>query len=230
MKHLFFLFLPLLLMAQDYTFSGGKDNVVQIIAGKILTKAYKRLNIDIKTVFVQAEESLQNSNNGKVDGEIARIKKIDQLYPNLRLVPVPLAKVEAYAYSRKKYIDIQNWEDLKSYKLAIVKGTKFIEKGTKGIAKEYASSFEEAFDKLNAQEIDVVVVPKKAAIRLMIRDKYCDIHAASEPLKTLDLYHFVHKKNEHLIAKITPVLEKMKDSGEIEYIKKSYLRSLTSVY
>ena len=230
MKHLLLYILPFLLMAEDYTFSGAKENVVQIISGKILKKAYKDINLDINAIYVQAEESLQNSNTGEVDGELARIKHINKLYPNLMLVPVPLVKVEAYAYSRKRYIDIKKWEDLKSYRLAIVKGTKFIEKGTKGISKEYTDTFEEAFDKLNAHETDVVVMPKKAAIRLMLRDEYCDIHAASGVLKSLDLYHFVHKKNKHLIPLITPVLQKMKESGEISYIHKSYLRSLTSIY
>jgi len=230
MKQLFLLFSPLILLAQSYTFSGADENVVQIMAGKILTKAYKDINIDIETVFVQAEASLQSSNNGERDGELARIKTIDTLYPNLSLVPVPLVKVEAIAFSRKRYIDIKEWEDLKSYRLVIVRGTKFIEKATKGISKRYTDTFKEAFDKLNAQETDVVVIPNKAAIRLMLRDEYCHIHAVSGVLKGLDLYHFVHKKNKHLIPLITPVLKKMKESGEIAYIQKSYLRSLTSSY
>ena len=93
--------------------------------------------------------------------------------------------------------------------------------------KDYVSTFIQAFDALKDDKTDLIVVPKKAAIRLCLRAQYKDIKRISPVLKKLKLYHFVHAKNTHLIAKILPILEQMKKSGEINYIEKSYLRSLT---
>ena len=50
----------------------------------------------------------------------------------------------------------------------------------------------------------------------------------SSTLEKQKLYHFVHKKNSHLIPIITPVLKKMEQSGEIAYIRNAFLRKLNS--
>lgn len=230
MKQLFLLFLPFLLFAQNYTFSGGHENIAQAIAGKVLRKAYLRANIPIKTIFIAPEESLQRSNSGEIDGELARINTLPELYANLMIVPVPLVYVEAVAFSNNTKIKIQKWEDLKNYSFTIVKGTKFIEKNTKNLKKDFVLNFSEAFSKLRKKETEIIVIPKKAAIGLSLKMHECNIEAVSPVLKRLKLYHFVHKKNAHLIPIISPILKRMKDSGEIEYLGKAYLRSITNVY
>jgi len=77
MKHILFilLILGLSLEAKSYIISGGKNNVVQIIASKILIIAYKRAGHDMHPIFLPLEQSLKLSNSGKSDGEMARIKK-----------------------------------------------------------------------------------------------------------------------------------------------------------
>jgi len=226
MKQLLLMIFPFVLLAQTYTFSGPAENVVQSVSGIILKKAYDRANISVNIIFQQAEASLQASNAGETDGEIARIKKIAKLYPNLRIVPVELTFVVAVAFSKDDTIKISKWSDLQDFDITIVKGTKFIEKGTKGFKKKLALGFKEAFDKLNENTTQIVVIPKKAAVKMMLRDKYCEIKSVSPVLQRLSLYHFVHKKNAHLIPIIQPILQKMKDSGEIKYINSSYLRTI----
>lgn len=227
MKHILILLLPFILEARVYTFSGGENNTVMLIASKVLQKAYERAGIETKPLFLTLEESLQRSNSGRTDGELARIKNITRLYPNLRQVPVEIVAVEAIAFSKNSDLDIKKWSDLQGHKLTIVKGTKFIERGTKDIPKQTARTFEEAFRSLHKDETEIVVVPKLAGLSLSYANKYKDIRPVSSALQRLPLYHFVHKKNSHLIPIITPILQDMKESGEIEYIRQSYLRSIT---
>ena len=227
MKQVFLLLFPFLLLAQTYTFSYANENVAMAIASKILIKAYERANISIQVISFSSERSLNASNSGQVDGEVARIADISKLYPNLVQVPVSLVDVEAVAFSKTPNLYISKWDDLKKYDFTIIKGTKFIEKSTQAYDKDYVSTFIQAFDALKDDKTDLIVVPKKAAIRLCLRAQYKDIKRISPVLKKLKLYHFVHAKNTHLIAKILPILEQMKKSGEINYIEKSYLRSLT---
>ena len=204
--------------------------MAHIISSKILIKAYNKANIHIEPLFIGLEESLQHSNTGKTDGEFARINKITELYPNLRKVPVPIFSVQAIAFSKDSSITINNWNDLGNYKLTIVMGAKFIETGTQGIDKNYALSFEEALDQLHAGKAEVIVIPKLAGINLIYKKKYHDIKAVSNSLKTLKLYHFVHKKNIHLIPIITPILREMEQSGEIAFIRKSQLLKATKKF
>jgi polar amino acid transport system substrate-binding protein len=229
MKIVFILLIScvLILEARVYTFSGGEDNTVMLIASKVLLKAYSKAGIEIKPLFLTLEESLQRSNSGRTDGELARIEKITRLYPNLRQVPVEIVAVEAIAFSKNSSLHIKNWSDLRGHNITIVQGTKFIEQGTKGIAKQTALTFEEAFDALHKDKTEIVVVPKLAGLHLSYANAYQDIKPVSSALQRLPLYHFVHKKNIHLIPVITPVLDEMKKSGEIDYIHHSYLRSIT---
>jgi len=229
MKLIFILltFLPLILNARVYTFSGGENNTVMLIASKVLQKAYAQADIEMEPLFLSLEESLQRSNSGQTDGELARIEKITQLYPNLRQVPVEIVVVEAIAFSKNSSLNIKKWSDLDGHRVTIVKGAKFIERGTKDIPKKIALTFEEAFTSLQNDETEIVVVPKLAGLSLSYANKYKDIKPVSSALRRLPLYHFVHKKNIHLIPIITPILQKMKKSGEIDYIRQSYLRSIT---
>lgn len=228
MKQFLLLCLPLFLFAQTYTFSGVHDNVVQIVAGKVLQKAYASAGISTHIIYQQAETSLQESNLGKNDGQLARIKNISKDYPNLVIMNVPLATVKAVAYSNNPRIRIENWNDLRAYKFSVVKGAKFIENATQGYQKKELQSFAQALKELHEGKTEVIVIPKKAAVKLILENDYKDIHVVSPVLKTLKLYHCVHKKNAHLVPIITPTLQQMKESGEIEHIRNSYLRSLTN--
>ena len=227
MKYLLFILLLIsTIHAKTYKFSGGEGNTVQLVSAKILQSAYKKANIQMEPVFLQLEESLQYSNSGLTDGELSRIKNISDIYPNLVIVPVPLITVTAVAFSKKKNIKITKWGDLKNYDFTIVKGTKFIEKATKDINKTLSTSFKNAFKDLQTGKTEIVVVPKLSGLKVNVENAYNDIHIVSNALKSLKLYHFVNKKNTHLIPIITPILRTMKDSGEFEYWRKSYLNGI----
>ena len=221
-----FLFL-LPLAAHTYVFSGGKNNVVQMTASKILIKAYARANIKIEPLFISLEESLQRSNAGITDGELARIKGITKLYPNLIRVPVCITSVEAMAFSKTNTIYIHNWHDLEGQNFTIVKGAKFIENATKMMHKDHVTSIQQAFNNLEDGTTDIIVIPKKTAIRMILKKEFKNIKPISEVLEKQDLYHFVYKKNAYLIPIITPILQRMQDNGEIKYMNSAFLRGVT---
>lgn len=214
---------PLLLNAESYTFSGGKNNLAHIIASEVLVRAYQKADINIKPLFLNLQESLKRSNDGDTDGEIARISSITQFAHNLYKVPVTIASVDAVAFSKNTSLSINNWSDLRGHKISIVKGAKFIETGTKGFDRTFVETFEDALELLQSDQTEIIVIPKLASINLIYQKKYHDIKAVSSSLKRLKLYHFVHMKNRHLIPIITPILHEMKKSGEIEFIRRTEL-------
>ena len=221
------LLLHALLLAESYTFSGGDNNTAHTIATKILTKVYARAKIDVSFHFGNLQESLEKSDAGFYDGEISRIELIGKKYPNLLIVPVSTIDIEAVAFSKDKTVKIHSFEELKDKKFAIVRGAKFIEYSTKGMNKVYKKSFKAAMKSLEENEVDIIVISKLAGLTIVYEEKYRDIHLVSDILQSLKLYHFVHKKNAHLIPIITPILQKMQKSGELKYMKQSYLRRFT---
>jgi len=218
---------PIQTNAESYTFSGGKNNFAHSIAAEILIKAYKKANIDVTPLFLTLQESLERSNSGKTDGELARISAITKFSPNLKKVPVSIISINAVAFSKNKSLFINNWNDLKDHNLTIVKGAKFIEMETKDIDRNFVATLEEALLVLESGQTEIIVIPKLASINLIYQNKYNDIKAVSNSLKTLKLYHFVHSKNAHLIPIITPVLQDMEKSGEIDFIRKAELIKAT---
>lgn len=224
MKFIFILMLlPILAQADSYTFSGGANNLAHKIASEILTKAYNRSGITIKPLFLTLADSLQQSNTGITDGEFARIASITRFAPNLRQVPVSIIQVQAVAYSKNKSLVINNWEDLRGHKIVIVKGAKFIEMGTANIERVLVPTFEDALELLEQDKTEIIVIPKLAGINLIYKKKYHHIKNISNSLQTIKLYHFVHKKNSHLIPVILPVLKEMEKSGEIAFMRKAHL-------
>jgi len=214
---------PLVLNAESYTFSGGKNNLVHQIGAKVLVKAYKKANLHMTPLFLTLQESLQRSNAGDTDGEIARISAITLFSPNLNKVPVSIISVDAVAFSKNTSLFINNWNDLRGHKLTIVRGVKFIETETTEIDRNFVETHEDALQLLQTNQTEIIVIPKLASINIIYQKKYHHIKPISKSLKRLKLYHFVHKKNLHLIPIITPILQEMKKSGEIEFIRRTEL-------
>ena len=213
--------------AKIYVFSGGKNTVGQFIASEILTKAYNRAGIQMKPLFIPLQESLNRSNAGLNDGEIARIQRITDYAPNLEIIPISVFSIEAVVFSKNKNIKIRSWSELKHHSLVIVKGSKFIEKGTEQIPRQLASTYEEALEWLDSGKFDVAVLPRLAALKIIYENKYDQISQISPALQKVDLFHFVHKKNVQLVPLITLELQKMNKSGEIAFARSAYLRRIT---
>jgi len=214
---------PLCLLSQSMVFSGVEGNIVHKLSSIIIKQAYANIAIEAKILFLPAERALHHSNGGLVDGELSRIKRLYKQYPNLLLVPVAMNSVQAAVYTHNNTISIKSWNDLKPYKLAIVKGIKFIEKGTKGQNPFVVSQFSIAFDMLLANRVDIVVIPKLTGDTLMTKSRYKKIKRLDIVLKKLALYHFLHKKNRKILPKITQSLQKMSASGELTLIRNKFI-------
>lgn len=223
---IFFVTLLSISEARALTFSVNQDSVAHDIGTTILTKAYNRIGITPQFISMPLQQSLEMSNAGQIDGEIVRIKKITEMYPNLVEIPVIISFVEGIAFSKDYSMEINSWEDLKPYKIAIIEGVKFIEKGTEGMNRILVDGYKEAFTLLKSDEVDIVVSTKTSGVFIAHKLRYRDIKPIGSVLQKLDLYHFLHKKNAHIIPQLTPVLQTMKKSGEISYIRGQYLNNL----
>jgi len=226
-KSLFLLiFIMLTLHAKEIVLNADEGNMVQLTNAEILKRAYTTLGIELKIVSYSLSKSLSLSNSGELDGEPGRIKKISKKFPNLVRVPVAINYVEAIAFSKKRSIMIKNWNALNSYKIGVIKGVKFIEGPTKEMNKVVYTNFKDAFKALDEGKVNMVIAPKATGQYVIDTQGYADIHKVSRALKRLYLYHFLHKKNSDLIPKLTPVLQEMKKSGELKYIRAAFLRKM----
>ncbi|MDF1880861.1 transporter substrate-binding domain-containing protein, partial [Sulfurimonas sp. MAG313] len=187
------LWTALILNAREIVLNADEGNMVQSTNAEILKRAYASLGIDLKIVSHSLSKSLMLSNSGQLDGEPGRIKKISKKFPNLVRVPVPINYVEAIAFGKDNEVMIKKWQDLKAYKIGVIKGVKFIEGPTKKMNKVSYNSFKEAFKALDDGLIEIVVAPKVTGKFIIETQGYKDIYKVSRSLKRLHLYHFLHK-------------------------------------
>ena len=95
---------------------------------EVAREALKRIGYELVIDHLPAERSLRNANSGLIDGEMGRIKGIDNIYHNLIRVPEKIMDWEFFVFSKKPVNLQQGWASLANKNLAFITGWKILEK------------------------------------------------------------------------------------------------------
>lgn len=189
------------------------------ITEKILKEAYKRIGIRMEVKGYPAERAMQMANDGESDGELRRPAGMDKEYKNLIMVPQSVDFGEAVVFTKNKVFSINGWDSLKPYKIGILRGNKFAEKGTEGMNRFAANTIEQLFEMLDAGRTDIIVLLRRNGLATLKKLNLTGIRALEPPVENMPLYHYLNKKNERLVPKITAALQEMEKEGLIQKIK-----------
>ena len=221
---LLFLSLMPLFALEKMTFVTVQNSVIVNITQQVMKEAYKQLGIEIKVEYFPAKRALFLANAGKLyDGELHRIHGIEKRFPNLIPVPVPINYLEGVALSYKKDFKINGWESLRPYSIAVRRGIAFTNRGTKGMNRVVLNTNEHLMQMLNAKRIDMVVMSRINALKQLQNEKKSEIIILEPPVEVFEMYHYVHKKNIHLVPKLTSILKQMQKEGKIQKIRDDYI-------
>jgi polar amino acid transport system substrate-binding protein len=217
--------LPVLHAQQTITLSATKGSVGdEFIFNQILKEAYKRIGITVNVEFLPNERALMHSNEGVTDGETARVLAITNKFPNLVVVPVPVMRVNIVAYTTKnEVIPISGWGSLKPYKIVFIRGSKILQINAENFQWDYheANTSIQMFNMLllNRAEIAVASTFRGTSALATLKNEghpIEQIRTLDPPLSEVLLYHFLHKKNQHLVPKITASLKEMEKGGTLK--------------
>ena len=206
------------LRAGDTFVINAIDSTTTYIPERIMAEAYSELGIPIKIVKLPAARSLHSSNKGLADAELARVRVNPVEYPNLEIVPVVIDTIEGAVFTKVVHFDVAGWESLRPYKIGIRLGIKFTEKGTKGMNVVVINNNAQLVRMLDLGRLDIVVMNRNNALYEIERFDLREIKELSPPVHYKEVFHYLHKKNTHLIPKLTAILGKMKSSGRMEQI------------
>jgi len=196
------------------------------ISETILKEAYGRLNFHISTEVLPSERALVNANSGLLDGDIHRIIGLENLYPNLIRVPVPINAIEGMVFSKTKGIKIDSWDDLKYFSIGLRIGAKFAEAGSQGMNVSPVITNDQVFKMLDKGRTEVVVSTRIEGLLTTKRLGLAKIYPIEPAIVILKLYHYVHKKNKAIIPELTRILKIMEKEGRILEIKKTAIVEL----
>lgn len=199
---------PLVFSRQTGTFDDAGEN--------LLREAYQRIGIGVKATVLPGERGLVLANHGQTDGELNRIAGLERDYHNLVMVPVPLSTIEAVALVRNTRFKVAGWESLKGREIGIRLGTKFAEKGTKGMKVSAVAQYPALLKMLELGRIDVVVGSRstlQAELQKM-RDEgdaemATNLSILEPPIDNIKTYHYLHIKHKALLPEITKALNEV---------------------
>jgi polar amino acid transport system substrate-binding protein len=163
--------------------------------------------------------------NGELDGEVNRIKGIDKNYPNLIMVSIPVNNLEGVVFT-KKIFPVKGWKSLTPYTIAVRRGTKFAEKGTKGMNRILLVKNKQLFIMIDKGKADVSVTSRLEGLEEIKKLNIKGIKVLEPPLVKMSLYHYLNKKHYSLVPKITESLQKLEKQGIIQKIRNQIISDM----
>ncbi len=213
------------------TFSQIDDIADQFVIAEVLKVAYGKIDVSVKFVSMPAKRAINESNSGRLDGEIYRIEEINKFYPNLKRVPTPVYYIEPSIFTKQQDIFIPNCFSIKNLSVGIVRGVKHSELCTKDLNNVQVFSYPKTMMKMiNAEKIDIGILSKNNGIALLKQLNIDSVKPIEPPLQSIPVYHYLHEQHIEVIPKIDRVLAEMTASGEIEQIKRNAFIDLFKRY
>lgn len=195
------------------------------ICDRIMTEAFSRLGLVLKIVNLPSERALINANEGIDDGNFARVKGLEQRYPNLIRVAEEITTFEFVAFSARPAFRTAGWESLKPYNVGIITGWKILEEHITGVAALTKVRDERLlFGLLAAGKTDLVIYDRQQGRVVLKQLGLRGIRPLEPPLAVERMYPYLHKRHAALVPKLEQVLRAMKQDGTFQRIAAEALR------
>ncbi len=205
--------------AKTYHFAYIYGLVDQEVSVIIMDKVYQRLGLGFQATPLPGLRAQQQANSGAVDGEVMRIFAYGGQTPNVIRVPTPFYSVITMGYVKKgSNIKVLDKSSLASYKLVKVLGVKH----TDLISDEVdPKKIYNAHDPLKMMRYlqsggaQIALTNPLEGTVVLKQLGYNNIIPLEKALAKQPLYHYLHKKNQHLVPLVDDMLQKLKASGEL---------------
>lgn len=184
----------------------------------VAKEAFKRIGYSLSTVHLPAERGLKNANDGIEDGELARIKGLEKLYPNIVRVPEKIMDWEFTAFSYKKIPMTKGWKSLLPYSVSFINGWKILEKNVpKQTEVTKVRTTEQLFLMLLKKRADIILFERWSGL-LYVKQHMPLVKIQTPPLATREMFIYLNKKHRKIIPGLTAALRQMKQDGRYQAI------------
>ncbi|AOT10990.1 substrate-binding periplasmic protein [Pseudoalteromonas luteoviolacea] len=196
-----------------------QPTIYSTVAKEVLLSAYAQIDTSVAFELYPAKRALRIADKGLADGLLARTPGLEQDYPNLRMLSVPVAFEKVYLFTHLPYLDPIDWRELTKYRVAVVRGFELAAQSFPRGTLVEVSSIDQAFKMLSQHKVDFVID---------LESGYCSLKKLGlsevkklEPAMTeLVVYHYLHKNHKNLMARLEPTLRQMEAQGEIKALYK----------
>ena len=178
------------------------------LASKIVRLAYNTLGFDISvTRFPSIEAGLKSQQFG-MDGELARIADFAKLSDQLIQVPEPIFELKLYLVYRQKNCSPTNLPDYNPDTVAASSDALLFRQWTEkqGVKLEQFGDEFQMWQAFKDKNIDALISLEAGLVEQIREVK----DACYTPVAETPIYHYVNKRNEHLVLPLSHALSKLK--------------------
>jgi polar amino acid transport system substrate-binding protein len=181
----------------------------------VMQECGTRLGFDVKEKpGLSGQRALQEANDGITDGDGPRTTGLRETYPNLVQIPEPIVILEWVAFAKDSTITLDNWADLKPYRVGRILGGKAFEQHVKEAKTVHeVKDVEVLFKMLASDRIDLALLNKLDGLSYLKTHNLKEIQPLAPPLATTELFVYLHKKHADLVPKIAEALQVIKADG-----------------
>ena len=177
------------------------------------------LDVEFQLKTAPSERALMLSNS-EGDGELMRVANLHQLAPditfNLLQVPEAIMSADAMVFTRRSVFQVAGWQSLQPYKNAIQQGVVLFQQAPNHIK---VAHIEQAFGMLERGRVDNVLTFSLIGQQMIKKLNLTGVRMLQPPLESVNVYPYLHKKHQQLIAPLALGLKALKQSGRYQQIE-----------
>lgn len=213
-------------VAQTLEFSTFQKSPSQQLSTIILNESYKSLGIDLTVYHIPGGKASRYAQIGKVDGEVSRVQGAEQRFDNLIRVPEPVNYLEAAVFTKEVDIEVEGWDSLQPYVIGVPFGAKFVTDHTQGMRQVLVPNDLHLLTMLALDELELVVNPLIDGLGRIRQQQLFHVRLLHPSLSKEYLYHYLHKKHEELVPRISEAIHSLKASGRLEELRHEFVAQL----
>lgn len=197
---------------------------ISTVGGKVLQAVLPRAGLQVVATPIPSARATAEVRAGHYDGEVARIATFAANYPELIRVDPSYLSFHTVAYGKNKTkLALRSADDLKGYKVGIVRGVQHSENATAGVADlTRVNNVQQLLTMLEMGRFDIAVDTRLSGDLMLKQLGFKDI-AEVGVLGKQDLYLHLHVRHQSLAPAIGATIKQLKDSGELQRIIKAVI-------
>lgn len=215
--------LPSLAGAQEVNLARNEKATEQAVAANILIDIYKRAGIKANVQPMPAARATSLALSGEKDGEVGRVQAYIARNPNLVKVEPAYYAIATTGFAKEgKNITIASKDDLKKYRVGIIRGVAHTTAATEGHPSlQVVNDADQLYQMLDSDRIDIAL---DAGIngQYMIKKLGLKGIKPAGDIARLDLFTLLAPTKKDLAPRVASAIDALKKSGELEKLAKKH--------
>jgi hypothetical protein len=185
-----------------------KDVPSTCAALRVVEAAYQQLGISVDTLEVPSRRALFLAEEGRVDADLFRTRRVGEEKENLLRVPFPLLQGRLMAVFPDE--DVGAEPEFAGKRVAVRRGVLIAEITAEKLDMDLARTrnYEQSLNLLEHRRVDMALVSHIEGGSPLSKSRWARFHIHPEPVAHFTLYQYVHRRHADLVKPLAEIMER----------------------